>query len=127
MWRFAREMEMKVPGREVDGDSDDEYAHVSLPAGLMGVARGQEGCLQSCREISKAENELEDHPIISETEKANPDFLRLRIARSIHAPAAYLEEKDPLIRPEHVPLVRNLVSRNSLLVAIFAFFQFAPQ
>ena len=34
-------MEKQVYGREVDGDSDDEYTYVSCPVGLAGVARGR--------------------------------------------------------------------------------------
>ena len=52
-WRFAREMEKKASDREVGGDSDGEYTHVSCPVGLAGVARGQKGSLLARREIFK--------------------------------------------------------------------------
>ena len=111
-WRFAREMGKKVHIDESDGDSDDEFTYVSRPVGLPGVARGQKGFLQACREIFHGKNELFVHLIDTETEKMNPDLNRLGITRRSCAAAVYLAEKNPLTLPEHVYLLRDLLTNN---------------
>ena len=59
-----------------------------------GSGEGQKGFLQARREIPKGKNELTEHLIGTETEKAKPDLIRLCITRSIYASAVYLAEKN---------------------------------
>ena len=90
-WRYIREME-KAPIAGGDGDeSDEEFTYVSCPKELRGVARGQKGFLQSCRQMFKGENDLVEHILQTEPEA---DFQRMTIVRSIMASAVYLAEKN---------------------------------
>ena len=120
-WRFAREMEKKVNIDEADGDSDDEFTYVSCPVGLSGVARGQKGFLQACREIFHGKNELVEHLIDTETENTKPDLIRLSVARSIYASAAYLAEKNlPYTSRTCVP-VAEFKHTNNIKVSVIHF------
>ena len=113
-------MERVASDREVGGDSDDEYAHVSRRAGLAGLARGQKGYLQACREIFKGETSYRITLLTQKPKRQIQTFCDCALAAAYMPQQCISQKRIPLIRPEHVPVVRNLAPRNSSLATISA-------